>query len=534
MWSRGWRDEVWSGLQSSASSKTWDVIVVGGGITGAGILAEAARFGLKALLVEAQDFASGTSSRSTKLVHGGLRYLRQGQIRVTRESVVERERLMQEARGLVRPLGFWLTTFEGDKMPGWMFGLGLAMYDALAGKWAHESHDAGEVVRRVPPLGGAKIRGGYHYFDAQTDDARLVLRVLREAVARGGTAINYTRARTILRTADGRVRGVALEDVSGGPLRTAEALARVVINATGAWADDLRASMGAERRLRPIRGSHLVISSERLPLPQAVSMLHPRDGRAVFAVPWEGVTIVGTTDVDHKGDMQVEPAISPAEREYILESLRVAFPRLELGEKDVRATFSGVRGVINTGASDPSKESREHALWNEDGLLTVTGGKLTTFRLMALETLRAAKRQIPSISGLKRTRILDDLAAEALPADVDPAVAERMLGRHGCDAKTILAGPEGSETIADTNVLWGELRYAARDEGVVHLDDLLLRRARLGILAEKGGMNEIARIRKVAQPELGWDDATWEREVAAYGRIWQTRYGSSPSGGESR
>ena len=534
MWSRGWRDKVWSGLNEGAKpGASWDVIVVGGGITGAGIVAEAARIGLRALLVEAQDFASGTSSRSTKLVHGGLRYLRQGQLRVTRESVVERERLVQEARGLVQPLGFWLTTFEGDKMPGWMFGLGLAMYDALAGKWAHESHDAAELLQRVPSLGGAKVRGGYHYFDAQTDDARLVLRVLREAVARGAVAINYARATGVLRTRDGRVRGIALEDRSGGPPRSVEIEARVVINATGAWADDLRTKVGAERRLRPLRGSHLVLAGSRLPLEQAVSMLHPRDGRAVFAIPWEGVTIVGTTDVDHHGDMWTEPSIAPAEWEYILESLRHAFPRLDLGEKDVRATWSGVRGVINTGARDPSKESREHALWEESGLLTVTGGKLTTFRVMALEALRAARKQLPAVKALRRDRILNDLAAEALPADLDPALRVRLLGRHGVDAKRVVAEPEGTERIADTTVLWSELRFAARDEAVVHLEDLLLRRARLGLLAEKGGMGEIARIRAVAQPELGWDDATWEREEAAYRRTWAERYGSSPSGRET-
>ena len=402
MWSRGWRDEVWSSL--NGGTKPWDLIVVGGGITGAGIVAEAARIGLKALLVEAQDFASGTSSRSTKLVHGGLRYLREGQLRVTRESVVERERLMQEARGLVQPLGFWLTTFEGDKMPGWMFGLGLAMYDALAGKWAHESHDAKELLNRVPSLGGAKVRGGYHYFDAQTDDARLVLRVLREAVGRGAVAINYARATDVLKTKNGRVRGVVIEDVSGGPTRSAEVEARVVINATGAWADGLRLKVGAEKRLRPIRGSHLVLSAKRLPLAQAISMLHPRDGRAVFAIPWEGVTIVGTTDVDHKGDMWTEPSISSAELEYILESLRHAFPRLDIAEKDIRSTWSGVRGVINTGARDPSKESREHALWEENGLLTVTGGKLTTFRVMALETLRAAQEAAPGGEEAPRAR----------------------------------------------------------------------------------------------------------------------------------
>ncbi len=503
---------------------------MGGGITGAGIVAEAARTGLRVLLVEAQDFASGTSSRSTKLVHGGLRYLREGQLRVTRESVVERERLMQEARGLVLPLGFWLTTFEGDKMPGWMFGIGLAMYDALAGKWAHESHDAAELVSRVPPLGGAKVRGGYHYFDAQTDDARLVLRVLREAVARGAVAINYARATDVLKTRDGRVRGVVLEDVSGGESRSVEVEARVVINATGAWADGLRTKLGEAKRLRPIRGSHLVLSGSRLPLGQAISMLHPRDGRAVFALPWEGVTLVGTTDVDHKGDMWQEPAIAPSELDYILESLRHAFPRLDLSEKDIRATFAGVRGVINTGARDPSKESREHALWEESGLLTVTGGKLTTFRVMALETLRAAKKQLAGWDAkkLRRARILDDTAGQALPGSVEPGLAQRLTGRHGVDAQTIVACPEGTEAVADTKVLWSEVRFAARDEAVVHLEDLLLRRARLGLLAERGGMDVMDRIRKIAQPELGWDDAKWAREEAAYRRTWEERYGSSP------
>ena len=529
MWAVGWRDEVWSRLDSK-----WDLIVVGGGITGAGILAEAARIGLKTLLVEAQDFASGTSSRSTKLVHGGLRYLRQGQIRVTRESVVERERLMREARGLVEPLGFWLTTFEGDKMPGWMFGVGLAMYDALAGKWAHEKHDAGELVNRVPSLGGAKVRGGYHYFDAQTDDARLTIRVLREAVTRGGTAINYARATDVLRTSDGRVRGIVVEDARGSATRSKEIEATVVNNATGAWADGLRVKLGAEKRLRPIRGSHLVLAGDRLPLKQAISMLHPRDGRAVFAIPWEGVTIVGTTDVDHHDDMWTEPRISSLELEYIMESLRHAFPRLALEEKDIRATWSGVRGVINTGASDPSKESREHALWQEDGLITVTGGKLTTFRVMALETLRAAKKQLPGVKRLRRERILDDLAGEPFAGDIDPALHERLLGRHGVDAKTILAMTEGTEPIADTAALWSELRFAARDEGVVHLEDLLLRRARIGLLAKNGGMDEVARIRAIAQSELGWDDATWMREEAAYRKTWTERYGSSPFSGTSR
>jgi glycerol-3-phosphate dehydrogenase len=329
------------------------------------------------------------------------------------------------------------------------------------------------------------------------------------------------------------VCGVVVEDVSGQKSRSAEVEARVVINATGAWADGLRTKLGEDKRLRPIRGSHLVLPASRLPLGQAVSMLHPRDGRAVFALPWEGVTLVGTTDVDHKGDMWREPSISPAELDYILESLRHAFPRQDIAEKDIRSTFAGVRSVINTGARDPSKESREHALWDEKGLLTVTGGKLTTFRIMALDTLRAARKHLPGTKKHKRERILDDTAGEGLPGSVEAVLAQRLIGRHGMDARVLVSGPEGTERVADTEVLWSEIRFAARDEAVVHLEDLLLRRARLGLLAERGGMGVMERIRKVAQPELGWDDATWEREEAAYEKTWLERYGSSPGKGES-
>lgn len=518
MWSTrgGFRDEVWSRLDGP-----WDLLVVGGGITGAGILAEATRMRRRALLVEARDFSSGTSSRSTKLVHGGLRYLRQGQVKVTRESVLERERLLREARGLVTPLGFYLTTFENDTMPGWMYGAGLAIYDLIARKWAHERYGAEELVSRLPSLAGAPVKGGYHYFDAQTDDARLTLRVLREAVRRGGTALNYARAERLLKTADGRVRGLLVRDELTG--RTAEVQAAAVINATGVWADGLRAQVGAKRRLRAIRGSHLIFPRERLPVTEAISLLHPRDGRAVFALPWEGVVLLGTTDVDHGDDLEREPAISAGEVEYLFEVARHAFPAAELRPADVRATWAGVRGVIDTGAADPSRESREHALWNEDGLLTVTGGKLTTFRTMALETLRAL--------GLRgqRGHILEPIDEVELPEAIDVDTRVRLLGRYGAEAPAVVASADGDglAKIGDGPSLWCELRWAARSEAVVHLDDLLLRRVRLGLLLERGGAAEMAKIRAVAQPELGWDDATWAREEERYRRVWADAYGTS-------
>lgn len=517
MWNRGWRDTVWSNL-----GETWDVVIVGGGITGAGILAEATRLGMRALLVEARDFASGTSSRSTKLVHGGLRYLRNGQVRLTRESVREREHLMREAPGLVTPLGFFLTSFEGDKMPKWMFGAGLAIYDVLASKWAHKSMSREEIIEACKPCKGASMRGGYHYYDAQTDDSRLTLRVLREACARGGVAINYARVETPLRDGAGKVHGVALRDVATG--RTAEVKARAVVNATGVWADDLREKIGETRKLRAIRGSHLVFSHDRVPIPEALSLLHPRDERAVFAVPWEGVTLIGTTDVDHGRDLETEPSMSQDEATYIMEAAARAFPTLDLTLGDVRSSYAGVRSVIDTGARDPSKESREHALWLEHGMLTVTGGKLTTFRLMARDALEALGDLLPRRPDADR--ILDDVDATLEGVDgLAEAARARLVGRHGAEAaKVLAAGPDALTPIGDGIATWGELRWAARAEGVVHLEDLLLRRVRLGLLLGEGTLAVMARIRAVAQPELGWDDATWAREEAAYRTTWSKAY----------
>jgi glycerol-3-phosphate dehydrogenase len=516
MWTRGWRDDVWSRL-----GEPFDLVVVGGGITGAGILAEATRLGLRALLLEAQDFSSGTSSRSSKLVHGGLRYLKQAQFRLTIESVRERDLLVREGGGLVSPLGFYLTSFRGDRTAPWVFGLGLFLYDVFARRWDHEKLSAAQVLDKVPAFQGAPLLQAYHYFDAQTDDARLVLRVVREAVRRGALALNYARAEALLREASGRVAGVAVRDLVAD--RTVEVCSLAVVNATGAWADGLRTQLGATRRLRLIRGSHLVFPRARLPIPEAITLVHPRDNRAVFAIPWEGVTLIGTTDVDHRDAMEVEPAISPEEADYLLALARHAFPSLDLGRGDVLATFAGVRPVIDTGAKNPTKESREHALWDEQGLLTVTGGKLTTFRLMAHQALRALRGTLRCGSPA-RGPLLDaaSMDGDAL-ARLDLSTRARLVGRYGHDAPAV-ASAGGAERVGESTALWNEVRFAARAEGVVHLEDLLLRRVRLGLLLPHGGAEWLGRIRAAVQAELGWDDARWEAEAESYLATWTRRY----------
>ncbi len=528
MWYPGWRDNVWDKLD-----RPWDVIVVGGGITGAGILRQAARLGLRVLLLEQHDFAAGTSSRSSKLVHGGLRYLRNAQFRLTYESVRERERLLQEGNGLVTPLGFLTASYAQDHTPRWMFGAGLVAYDLIAGRWSHNGYSSRQLRQICPFLNPSRLEGGYIYRDAQTDDARLVLRVIREGVREGGVALNYARVEELLRRQDGQVCGVAVRDLSPeGQGRTLEAPAAVVINATGAWADALRLSLGQERRLRRLRGSHLVFEAHRLPLGQAVSFMHPVDSRPVFAIPWEGATIFGTTDVDHGEQLTIDPAISTAEAAYLLEGLQWAFPALDLRERDVIGTWAGVRAVVDTGQANPSKESREHVLWLENGLLTVTGGKLTTFRLMANQALALLRTRWPWTQvSAGPERVLDLAAAEPEPTYLPLPTWTRLHGRYSVDLPKLLAAarPDELTPIERLPAVWAELRWAARAEGVVHLEDVLLRRVRLGYTLPQGGVAHLARVRAIIQPELGWNDARWMAEEAAYRCLIREAYSLPPS-----
>lgn len=514
-----WQPDGRAGM-AALLARPWDVLVVGGGITGAGILLEAARRGLSALLVEQRDFAWGTSSRSSKLVHGGLRYLKEGHFALTRESVRERESLLRDAPGLVEPQSFAFGDYAGRKPSRRSFLLGLAIYDRMAGQRKPPRHyfERDAFLALAPHIDDTSLRGGICYTDAQTDDARLVLRVLAEAQAHGGVAVNYLRVQA-LRHADGRVSGALLRDALTGSEHAVTA--RVTINATGAWADGLRAGAPAApgRRLRPLRGSHVVLPAWRLPLAQAVSLMHPHDGRPVFAFPWEGATLVGTTDLDHAGDMAAEASITQAEVDYLLAALNCQFPALALGQGDIVATFAGVRPVLDSGQADPSKEAREHALWLEDGLLTVTGGKLTTFRVIALDALKAARPLLPHWQDT-----LAPLPVFAPPAPLPfdrrlaPGQARRLQGRHGARAKALVdaALPGELALVPGTLTCWAELRWAARHEAVQRLDDLLLRRTRIGILVADGGAHLLPRVRAVCQHELGWDDTRWRAEAAAY------------------
>jgi glycerol-3-phosphate dehydrogenase len=525
MWMNSYRETTWQRIDTD-----WDLLVIGGGITGAGILREASRLGLRSLLVEQQDFAWGTSSRSSKLVHGGLRYLKQGRFDLTRASVQARERLLQEGSGLIDPLGFLLSVYKGDFPGRWSFEVGLTVYDMLALRWDHAYYSPQAFEMLAPHISRRDLQGGFRYGDAQTDDARLVLRVLQESLEEGADALNYVQAKQLL-FANGAVQGVELQDMLQD--RKAIVCAKAIVNATGAWADHLRTQVQGNPHIRPLRGSHLIFPSWRLPVAQAVSFLHPLDNRPVFIFPWEGITLVGTTDVDHNDTLDKEPHISPEETAYLMAAVEATFPSLGLGIADVISTYAGVRPVIGSGKIDPSKESRDHMIWEENGLLTITGGKLTTFREIARDTLEILRPRFPDLPlSDPHTPVLNPVNVVLPEAGVlDQGSQRRLLGRYGRAAAELASTAQTGELtpIQGTNFLWAELRWAARAEAVAHLDDLMLRRTRLGLLLPEGGRAIMPEIRKVCQTELGWNDEAWKKEEIAYLNLWQQNYSLPPA-----
>jgi glycerol-3-phosphate dehydrogenase len=516
-----WREQTWSALD-----QPWDVIVIGGGITGAGIFNMAAQKGLKVLLLEAHDFAFGTSSRSSKLVHGGIRYLRNRQYDVVKESVIERERMLRESDGLVDPLAFVFPSYEHNSHETNKMRLGVIIYDLMAHKWQHSTLNQRQAQKALPALNDKALIGGVKYHDARVDDSQLVLRVIADGIRFGGSAINYAKVIKLCKANHGRIEGVVIEDQTDQMTPTTiEVRAKVVINAAGPWSDAVREAVKGPPKLRPLRGSHLVFSRESIPLNAAVTMLHPKDNRALFAIPWENRTLIGTTDLDHHR-FEDETRISPSEVEYLLEAAQYTFPDYPVSTADIISTFSGLRPVINTNAAHPSLESRAHQIWREEGLVTVAGGKLTIFRVMAADVLNFCANELPGSPKFNHRA----------PCFIHPVAHNRqdrsnqdwvmMAGRLGADVTSFFAesDPADLHPIDPIPQFWAELTWAAKNEAVVHLDDLLLRRVRLGILLPNGGLDVIDHIKQRVQPALGWSDKTWAAEVDRYQNIWRKNY----------
>jgi len=518
------REKLWHEL-ADGTLPDWDIIIVGGGITGAGILREAVKQGYRCLLVEQRDFAWGTSSRSSKMVHGGFRYLAAGNFTLTRHALLERERLVSEAPRLVERLGYYFPLYKRQFPPRFAAGILFWLYDRIAGIRNHRGVSNQELGKTFTQLDTGDMNGAFYYTDAITDDARLTLRLLHEAVAEGGFVRNYSKAAR-LAEADGRVKGVTLLDVESGEQQTVNA--RVVINATGAWANRLGEEPEPGLTIRPQRGSHLVLSAEKFPVSDAIFLQHPGDSRRLFIYPWEGRTVVGTTDIPHPEDLDTAASITQQELDYLLTAAGLLFTRTPPVADDVISSWSGVRPIIASNKpGNPSRASREHKVWVEDGMVSCSGGKLTTFHHMAIDVMDQAREFLPPASRLGGEHLFTPVScsgSEILPEN--PAWGDKLLGRYGDSARglvdsasegMLLPVPGGAGCLA-------ELRWSIEHEAVVHLDDLMLRRSRMGILLENGGESVLDQVRELFAEGRGWNDQRWTEELDRYREIIRRHY----------
>ncbi len=534
---------------AALAADEFDVVVVGGGITGAGCAFDAATRGYSVALVEKADFASGTSSRSSKLVHGGLRYLQNFDLGLVREALLERQLLTALAPHLVKPLALVVPAFDGSR-PDRLLGAGLNLYDVMAvdklrfgrrrdadggqESWAPERHriiPADEVRDLVPALEARDPTSGYLFYDCQTDDSRLVLTVLAEAERFGAVCANGILVTELVQEG-GRARGVRARDELTGEEIVVRA--QNVINATGVWADRLRPEELHDEAevpiIRPSRGTHITFSQDTLAL-QAGAIVPAGGGRTIFALPWLGGTLVGTTDNDY--DAEDLDHVQPAEQdvEYLLDAIN-GFFGTDLADADITGAYAGVRPLISTG--DPKKSvdiSRKAELYEtSSGMITITGGKLTTFRRMAKMTIdRLVEREARDAPCRTHEIPLGQtVQAGELPRveGVPEAAYAALAGRYGHSAHEVLRIAAERGELAQPIVpgrdadLLAEAVHAARREQARSVGDVMLRRTRLALLRARdvAGPDDAA-ARRVAQamaPELGWDDARVESEIDAF------------------
>jgi glycerol-3-phosphate dehydrogenase len=558
---------------SALSEEQFDVVVVGGGITGAGVALDASTRGYSVALVERADFAAGTSSRSSKLVHGGLRYLQNFDLGLVREALLERQLMVMLAPHLVHPLPLVVAAFDGAS-PSRKIGVGLNLYDVMSverrgrsrprgprrgrhadaaedldedfAAWSPERHrviSGDEVLELIPALAAREPTSGYLFYDCQTDDVRLVLTVLGEAERFGAVCANRLGVTELVRDDDGRAAGVRVRDGLGAE----EFVVRAsnVVNATGVWADRLRPGELHDEaevpRIRPSRGTHITLRHEDLPLVGSGAIVPAGGARSIFALPWLGRTLLGTTDNDYEGDLDASHHVPPSEEDvaYLLDATNEYFGT-SLRPDDLTGAYAGVRPLITSG--DPKKSvdiSRKAELYEtSSGMVTITGGKLTTWRRMAKMAVdRLVEREARDAPC--RTHEIP------LGAAIDPAALPRLegvpetayaalAGRYGHAAHDVLAvareRPElAAPIVADLPDLLAEVAFAARLEQAQTIGDALLRRTRLGLLAGRELRADAAvaqRVGAALAAELGWEETrlraeldAWEQESRAEGVV---------------
>jgi len=502
-----------------ARSNPWDMVIIGGGATGVGCAVDAAARGYEVLLLEQSDFSKGTSSRSTKLVHGGVRYLEQGNISLVMEALHERGILRQNAPHLVTDLAFVVPSYDWWESP--FYGLGLKIYDALAGKYGFGksqllSREA--TLARIPTINPEGLRGGIVYYDGQFDDTRLLINLAQTAAEQGATLVNYVPVTSLLKDPDGFVEGVVARDHETGA--QLQARAKVVINATGAFSDNVRrmADANVTPMIAPSQGIHLVFDRSFLPGDSAIMVPHTSDGRVMFAIPWNGHTVVGTTDTPI-AEASLEPRALPKEIDFILETAAQYLHKAPT-RADVLSVFAGIRPLVSAGqAGNTAALSRDHTIRiDESGLLSIAGGKWTTYRRMAEDGIN----QAATFAGLKeKPAITEHLRIHGFQ---EPGDKSDELAAYGSDSPAIRelvrADPSLGEPLhPELNYIAAEVIWAVRTEMARTVEDVLARRTRALFLNAKAACEAAPAVAAIMATELGRDEVWQLDQVRALQKL---------------
>lgn len=500
----------------TARREPWDLAVIGGGATGAGIALDAAARGYSVALFEQSDFGKGTSSRSTKLIHGGVRYLRQGNVALVRDSLRERGLLMWNAPHVVHGLEFIIPNYAWWEAP--FYGLGMKVYDWLAGRLSlgpSQVLSREEVLKRVPTLSAKALRGGVKYHDAQFDDTRLLINLVQTAVERGAVALNYARVTALIKDGRGLISGLSFRDEESGTIH--EVTARVVINATGPFCDGVRRidEPAAPSMIEPSQGVHLVFGREFLPGDAAILVPRTRDGRVMFAIPWHGHTLVGTTDTAIP-EVTLEPVPLENEIQFLLETAS-AYLAKKPSRADILSVFTGIRPLVKTGEKlGTSALARDHTIAvSPSGLLTIAGGKWTTYRKMAEDAVTRAARlaRLEARESVTWNLRIHGHGDTGHPLDVmnvygsDKVEIERLKQQDPGLAITL----HPALTICGAQVIW-----AARHEFARTVEDVLARRTRALFLNAAAALAMAPEVARLLAAELGRDAGWQEAQVESF------------------
>ncbi|MEC5416354.1 glycerol-3-phosphate dehydrogenase/oxidase, partial [Staphylococcus hominis] len=489
-------------IKKNLRNKEFDVVVIGGGITGAGIALDATQRGMKVALVEMQDFAQGTSSRSTKLVHGGLRYLKQAQIKVVAETGKERAIVYENGPHVTTPEWMLLPMHKGGTFGKFTTNIGLTMYDRLAGVKRHERKkmlSKQATLNKEPLVKKDGLKGGGYYVEYRTDDARLTIEVMKRAAEKGAEVINHTKSTDFVYDAKNKVSGIKVKDMLTG--EEYQINAKKVINAAGPWVDEVRKKdyTRNNKQLRLTKGVHVVIDQSKFPLRQAVYFDTEKDGRMIFAIPREGKAYVGTTDTFYNNE-KTKPLTNQEDRDYLIDAINYMFPDVHVTDADIESTWAGVRPLILEDGKDPSEISRKDEIWEgKSGLLTIAGGKLTGYRHMALEIVDLLAKRLKQEYSLKfadsKTKntpisggdvggsknfenYVNRKVQEGKALGLSTDVAHNLASKYGSNVDKLFAIAQLTNE-KDLNMpleLYVQLVYSVQNEMVYKPTDFLIRR----------------------------------------------------------